>query len=151
MRDATREDLQETKLSFVHRLDRYTNNVQLNFDAEYNLNYRFEIESCCNLTVSVSLCFDEIESCNLTGNPRDLHVTQAGGFGFLLDTRGRVRFLAFRDVEIAMHPGRIRLSINVASARGCEVLMIDWYKLRFRLAGNERSHIQHCEFACLPN
>ena len=56
--------------------------MQLNYDAEYNLNYHFEIESCCNLTVSVSLCFDEIESCNLTGNPRDLHVTQAGGFGF---------------------------------------------------------------------
>ena len=27
--------------------------------------------------------------------------------------------------------------------------MIDWYKLRFRLAGNEWTHIQHCEFACL--
>ena len=26
--------------------------------------------------------------------------------------------------------------------------MIDWYKSRFRLAGNERTHIQHCEFAC---
>ena len=89
VRDATRVNLQETNLSFVHRLDRHTNNVQPNYDAEYNLNtssdlnYRFEIESCCNLT----------------GNPRDLHVTQAGGFGFFLDTRGRVRFLAFRDVE----------------------------------------------------
>ena len=83
MRDATRVNLQETKLSFVHRLDRHTNNVQLNYDAKYNLNYRFEIESCCNLT----------------GNPRDLHVTQTGGFGFFLGTRGRVPFLAFRDVE----------------------------------------------------
>ena len=78
MRDATRVNVQETKLSFVHRLDRHTNNVQLNYDAKYNLNYRFEIESC-----------------NLTGNPRDLHVTQTGGFGFFLDTRGRVPFLAF--------------------------------------------------------
>ena len=42
MRDATRENLQETKLSFVHRLDRHTNNVQLNYDAEYNLNYRLK-------------------------------------------------------------------------------------------------------------
>ena len=78
MRDATRVNVQETKLSFVHRLDR-----QLNYDAKYNLSYRFEIDSCCNLT----------------GNPRDLHVTQAGGVCFFLDTRGRVRFLAFRDVE----------------------------------------------------
>ena len=101
--------------------------MQLNYDAEYNINYHFEIESC-----------------NLTGNPRDLHVTQAGGFGFFLDTRGRARFLAFRDVESQC----IRLSINVAGARGCEVLMIDWYKSRFRY---ERTHIQHCEFACLPN
>ena len=120
MRDATRENLQETKLSFdVHRLDRHTNNVQLNYDAEYNLNYRFEIESCCNLTVSVSLCFDEIESCNLTGNPRDLHVTQAGGFGFLLDTRGRVRFLAFRDVESQCIPDgfayRLMLPVHVGA------------------------------------
>ena len=84
MRDATRENLQETKLSFVHRLDRHTNNVQLNYDAEYNLNCRFEIESCCNLTVSVSLCFDEIESCNLTGeSPRSA-----------CDASGRLRFLA---------------------------------------------------------
>ena len=84
MCDATRVNFQETKLSFVHRLDRHTNNVQLNDDAQYNLYYRFEIKSCCNLT----------------GNARDLHVTQAGGFGFFLDTRGRVRFLAFRDVEL---------------------------------------------------
>ena len=48
--------------------------------VEYNLHNRFEIESCCNLR----------------GNPRDLHVR---GFGFLLDTLGRVRFLAFRHVE----------------------------------------------------
>ena len=69
-------NLQETNLSFVHRLDRHTNNVQPNYDAEYNLNtssdlnYRFEIESCCNLT----------------GNLREASVsflTHAGGFGFL--------------------------------------------------------------------
>ena len=100
MRDATRENLQETKLSCVHRLDRHTNNVQLNYDAEYNLNYRFEIESCCNLTVSVSLCFDEIESCNLTGNLR-------------------VRFLAFRDVESQCIPDgfayRLMLPVHVGA------------------------------------
>ena len=93
--------------------------MQLNYDGEYNLNYRFEIESCCNLTVSVSLCFDEIESCNLMGNPRDLHVTQAGGFGFLLDTRGRVRFLAFRDVESQCIPDgfayRLMLPVHVGA------------------------------------
>ena len=50
--------------------------MQLNYDAEYNLNYRFEIESCCNLT----------------GNPRDLHVTQAGGFGFFLTRAGGFGF-----------------------------------------------------------
>ena len=94
VRDATRENLhlQETKLSQVHRLDRHTNNVQLHYDAEYNLNYCFEIESCCNLTVSVSLCFDEIEVVISRGIPeicmwrkREASVsclTHAGGFGF---------------------------------------------------------------------
>ena len=93
-------NVQETKPSFVHRLDRRTNNVQLNYDAKYNLNYRFEVESCCHLT----------------GN---LHVTQAGGFGFFLDTRGRVPYLAFRDVELQCildgFAYRLMLSVHVGA------------------------------------
>ena len=114
VRDATRENLQGTKLCFVHRLDWHTNNVQLNYDAEYNLNSVLKSK-----VVVVSRGIHEI-AC---------------------DASGRLRFLSWHTREgsvsriprcrIAMHLGRIRLSINAACARGCEVLMIDWYKLRF--------------------
>ena len=71
--DATRVNLEQTKLNLVRRSDRHANNVQLIYDAEHH---------------------------KIPANPRGLHVTHAGGFGFLLDTRGRVGFLAFRDVEL---------------------------------------------------
>ena len=62
--DATRVNLEQTKLNLVRRSDRHANNVQLIYDAEHhNLDYVFKSK--------------------IPGNPRGLHVTHAGGFGFL--------------------------------------------------------------------
>ena len=114
--------------------------MQPNYDAEYNLNtssdlnYRFEIESCCNLT----------------GNPRDLHVTQAGGFGFFLETRGRVRFLAFRDVEsqciLDGFVYRLMLPVHVGASFDDRLV-----KIKFPVIGKVRDARSTCEFVCLPN